>query len=102
MSAVLDGTGALIQSTVSLPGGVQVGISVASGSQVWSYPNLHGDVILTAEAVGTRKGKFAVDPFGHPIDPATVRSARLRRMTVFRTNYPATPITGLWASSETV
>jgi RHS repeat-associated protein len=70
-SGVLSATGQLIQATVSLPGGVQVGITVADGSQVWSYPNLHGDVILTADAAGIRTGRYAFDPFGQPIDPAT-------------------------------
>lgn len=70
-SAVLDATGAVIQSTVSLPGGVQVAITVADGTQVWSYPNLHGDVILTADADGARTGRYAFDPFGQPIDPET-------------------------------
>jgi len=79
LSAVLDGTGALIQSTVSLPGGVQVGITAADNSEVWSYPNLHGDVILTADADGWRgtaapgqsPGRYSFDPFGQPIDPVT-------------------------------
>jgi len=38
---------------------------------VWSYPNLHGDVILTADHTGVRTGRFSYDPFGQPIDPAT-------------------------------
>ena len=69
LSAVLDGDGEVLQSTVSVPGGVQVGIT--DGTQVWSYPNLHGDVILTADGDGARTGRFAFDPFGQPIDPVT-------------------------------
>lgn len=45
---------------------------MTDGSQVWSYPNLHGDVILTADASGIiRTGRYAFDPFGQPFDPAT-------------------------------
>jgi RHS repeat-associated protein len=64
--AVLDETGELVERNVSLPGGVQVAIPV-SGDQVWSYPNLHGDVILTADNTGLRTGRFSYDPFGQPI-----------------------------------
>jgi len=39
---------------------------------VWSYPNLHGDEIVTADNSGTRAGGHAsYDPFGQPIDPTT-------------------------------
>jgi RHS repeat-associated protein len=37
----------------------------------WSYPNIHGDIITTANASGDRTGTFAYDPFGQPIDPST-------------------------------
>jgi RHS repeat-associated protein len=43
----------------------------ADSTQVWSYPNLHGDVILTADGTGLRTGRFSYDPFGQPIDPVT-------------------------------
>jgi len=43
-----------------------------AGDQVWSYPNLHGDVILAANQSGARVGeRAAFDPFGQPIDPVT-------------------------------
>jgi RHS repeat-associated protein len=39
---------------------------------VWSYPNLHGDEVVTADNSGTRAGGHAsYDPFGQPIDPTT-------------------------------
>ena len=39
---------------------------------MWSYPNLRGDSIVTADNTGTRTGTVAAyDPFGQPIDPAT-------------------------------
>jgi len=72
ITAVLDSNNMLLQRTVSLPGGVQVALSAGSpGTQTWSYPNLHGDVILTADAAGLRTGRYSYDPFGQPIDPVT-------------------------------
>jgi RHS repeat-associated protein len=58
------------ERTLSLPGGVTV--SIQGTTQVWSYPNLHGDVIITTNSAGTRQGGVAsYDPFGQPIDPVT-------------------------------
>lgn len=38
----------------------------------WSYPNLHGDVIIQADNNGARVGGRAVyHAFGQPIDPVT-------------------------------
>ena len=72
MTAVLDGNNTLLQRTVLFAGGVQVALSAGSpATQTWSYPNLHGDVILTADSAGQRTGRYAYDPFGQPIDPAT-------------------------------
>jgi RHS repeat-associated protein len=43
-----------------------------SGTATWSYPNIHGDVILTADGTGARTGPVrSYDPFGQPIDPVT-------------------------------
>ncbi|MEP6479351.1 MAG: FG-GAP-like repeat-containing protein, partial [Rhodoglobus sp.] len=68
---VADGTGTLLERDLTLPGGVSVALPVAGG-QSWSYPNLHGDSILQADAAGVRQGvRAAYDPFGQPIDPAT-------------------------------
>ena len=58
------------ERTLALPGGVV--LSVRASAQVWSYPNLHGDVIITTNSAGTRQGGVAAcDPFGQPIDPVT-------------------------------
>ncbi|NUU07823.1 hypothetical protein [Leifsonia sp. C5G2] len=68
----LDGTGAVLEHTMALPGGVIVSIQQAGGSWVWSYPNIHGDVVVKTGGTGTRSGPLAqYDPFGNPIDPAT-------------------------------
>ncbi len=67
-----DGTGALTQRTVSLPGGVLMLINSGTAGTVWSYPNLHGDEIVTADNTGTRTaGHASYDAFGQPIDPTT-------------------------------
>lgn len=70
---VLNGLNALLQRTLALPGGVTVQIPT-SGDQVWSYPDLHGDVGVVANQAGNRVGAlFAYDPFGQSIDPITGR-----------------------------
>jgi len=69
---VLNSVGTLIQRDLSLPGGASVSIPVSGGTQSWSYPNLHGDSILTADSAGVRVGVRATyDPFGQPIDSVT-------------------------------
>jgi hypothetical protein len=71
MFGVLDGAGALIEQTLSLPGGVSVSLPAAADAK-WSYPNLHGDSIILTDHVGARIGvRAAFDPFGQPIDPVT-------------------------------
>lgn len=68
---VLDGTGALLERSVSLPGGVSVSLPVGGG-QSWSYSTIHGDTIIATDAAGVRMGARATyDPFGQPIDPIT-------------------------------
>jgi RHS repeat-associated protein len=61
---------AVNEETLSLPGGVTV--SIQASSQVWSYPDLHGDDTVTADQSGTRSLAVAIyDPFGDPIDLTT-------------------------------
>ena len=68
---VMDGAGAVVARVLSLPGGVTVNLPV-TGAAVWSYPNIHGDVIATADGAGARTGALVwYDPFGQPVDPAT-------------------------------
>ncbi|WP_353829292.1 RHS repeat-associated core domain-containing protein [Agromyces sp. SYSU T0242] len=54
-----------------LPGGVTVSTNIANGSQTWSYPNIHGDTTVTADAAGARSPVFRYDPFGQAIDQTT-------------------------------
>jgi RHS repeat-associated protein len=68
---VLDGAGAVLARTLSLPGGVVVSLPVV-GEAVWSYPNVHGDVVAAADGGGVRSGGLAwFDPFGQPVDPVS-------------------------------
>ena len=68
---VMDGAGAVVARVLSLPGGVTVNLPV-SGAAVWSYPNIHGDVVATADGAGARTGSLVwYDPFGQPVDPVT-------------------------------
>jgi len=47
-------------------------INSGAAGTVWSYPNLHGDEVVTADNSGTRSaGHASYDPFGQPIDPST-------------------------------
>src|SRR4051812_5477399 len=47
-------------------------INSGTAATVWSYSNLHGDEVGTADNSGTRAGGHAsYDPFEQPIDPAT-------------------------------
>ncbi|MGH9024434.1 MAG: RHS repeat-associated core domain-containing protein, partial [Acidimicrobiia bacterium] len=60
-----DASGNLIERYLSLPAGVLV-TKKATGD-VWSYPNLHGDVMATADASGAKIGPtFTYDPWGNP------------------------------------
>jgi hypothetical protein len=70
VGAVLDGSEAVLQRTLSLPGGASV--TIAGTTVSWFYPNLHGDVILQADNSGNRTGtRSRFDPFGQPIDPGS-------------------------------
>ena len=72
--AVLDGSGAVIQRSLSLPGGATRTEDIVGGTPTfkWLYPNLHGDVIVQTDNSGARIGsRTRVDPFGQPIDPVT-------------------------------
>jgi len=47
-------------------------INSGTPGTVWSYSNLHGDEVVTADNSGTRSaGHASYDPFGQPIDPVT-------------------------------
>jgi RHS repeat-associated protein len=66
--AILDTNNNLIDSIVSLPGGVTVTVpAVGLASSTWSYTNLQGDTTLTATDTGAPQGNPVVyDPWGVP------------------------------------
>ncbi|MEU1226626.1 PA14 domain-containing protein [Streptomyces sp. NPDC005828] len=70
---VLDKDGALLQRIVALPGGVLLTKNYdRTATTNWSYPNIHGDVLFTADGTAARTGALHLyDPFGQNIDPTT-------------------------------
>ena len=71
---MLDSASAVVKFVVGLPGGASVDIPATGLSNAkWSYPNLHGDVIIRTDASGahTPGVHASYDPFGQPIDPGT-------------------------------
>ena len=64
---VMDAANTVIERTIALAGGVLVtkrGGLLGVGD-VWSYPNIHGDVMAVANQLGIKQGAtFAYDPFG--------------------------------------
>lgn len=66
----LSSSGAVTDRILTLAGGVTYNVQGASCS--WSYPDVHGDVVVTTDGTGARTGQLGLyDPFGNPIDPAT-------------------------------
>jgi len=61
---VLDGTGTVIERTITLPGGAIL-TDRPTGTSVWSYPNIHGDITATW-TTGTVTTTI-YDPYGNPI-----------------------------------
>jgi RHS repeat-associated protein len=66
---VMNGTGTVIEQFYPLSGGVT--LTKRGATQVWSYPNIHGDVAAVANATGVKQGAtFLYDPFGQPLTTA--------------------------------
>jgi RHS repeat-associated protein len=63
-SAVLSAANVVLERSVSLPGGVMVTKLVAV--DVWSYPNVHGDIVAVCDGAGVKQGPtFVYDPYGN-------------------------------------
>jgi RHS repeat-associated protein len=63
---VMNTSNVVQQRTISLLGGVIV--TKQTSGDVWSYPNIHGDVAATANAVGVKQGAtYVYDPFGQSL-----------------------------------
>lgn len=61
---VMDGSGAVVERSLGLPGGVAV--TLRSGSHVWSYPNMHGDTVVVTDGSGVKQGVTRTyDPYGN-------------------------------------
>jgi RHS repeat-associated protein len=64
--ATLDTANTVTEAQVSLLGGAM--ITTRAGGNVWSYPNIHGDTVATADAAGAKTGGgVAYDPYGNQI-----------------------------------
>lgn len=60
------GGAVVLERTVGLPGGAFV--TKRTAGDVWSYPNVHGDVMATANAAGAKQGStLTYDPFGQAL-----------------------------------
>jgi len=68
-------TNAMLEYTVSVPGGAAVRFVIAGDTQEqWTYPNMLGSVIVEADGDGVRRGAVVrYDPWGQPIDPVSGR-----------------------------
>jgi RHS repeat-associated protein len=65
-SLVVDNAGAVIERTIGLFGGAT--ITKRSTGDVWSYSNIHGDIVATANSSGVKQGATrAYDPYGQAI-----------------------------------
>jgi RHS repeat-associated protein len=71
-SLTLNSAGTVTERTISLPGGVVVTTRGATASDVWSYPNIHGDIIATTNGAGIKAGATrGYDPFGNLLGTST-------------------------------
>ena len=64
---------------LELPGGVLLTIrptKTDAGSRVFSLSNLHGDIMATTDATGTKTGEFRYDPFGIALGESTPDNSR--------------------------
>lgn len=71
----LNASKAIVEAQISLPAGVLFTSrpgQTGTAAGVWSYPNIHGDVVTTTDQNGTvTAGLLAYDPFGVAIDRTT-------------------------------
>jgi hypothetical protein len=68
-SVVMDADNSVLSASMALPGGVTA--TATDSLEVWSYPNVHGDSVVTTDGAGAQRQVYSYDPFGQPIDPAT-------------------------------
>ncbi|CAN5813671.1 hypothetical protein BH23ACT12_BH23ACT12_02670 [soil metagenome] len=62
----MNSLGVVQERIVPLVGGVL--LTKRTAGDVWSYPNIHGDVMATADGLGNKTGAtFTYDPFGQTL-----------------------------------
>jgi RHS repeat-associated protein len=64
-SFIVNQSNVVQEKYVNLPGGVS--LAVRSASQVYSLPNIHGDIFATVDQTGSSLATFTYDPFGKRI-----------------------------------
>ncbi|MCA1683613.1 MAG: hypothetical protein LC708_00560, partial [Actinobacteria bacterium] len=77
-SFTMDAANTVTERTIALVGGAMVtkrGGLLGAGD-VWSYPNVHGDVMATADHLGAKQGAtMAYDPYGQALGALPDNSA---------------------------
>ncbi|MBU3065770.1 hypothetical protein KO481_30125 [Nocardia sp. NEAU-G5] len=70
---VLDANGNLLQRVLKLSGGAVLTKTYGpTATTNWSYPDVHGSILFTADGGGARTGAMHLyDPYGQDIDPGT-------------------------------
>jgi RHS repeat-associated protein len=65
-SFTTNASNVVLDRTIGLPGGVL--LTKRASGDVWSYPNIHGDVVATANSAGAKQGvTLSYDPFGQAL-----------------------------------
>lgn len=65
-AVTLDASNVVIERTIGLLGGAM--LTNRTAGDVWSYPNVHGDDIATADGTGTKQGAtLTYDPYGQSL-----------------------------------
>lgn len=83
--ASVDTSGAVVERTVGLLGGVLLTDRLAGGAvDTWSYPNVHGDVVAVADGAGVKTaGPLSYDPFGVSLSPVPSSPADFNSVGAF-------------------
>lgn len=74
----MDATSTVTERTIGLVGGVLVTKRPVLGlplNDVWSYPDIHGDIVATANFLGIKQASFSYDPFGRALGSVPDNSA---------------------------
>ena len=67
----INASGVVIEKTVALPGGVL--LTTRTTGNIWSYPNIHGDIVATCDNTGTKQGATrGYDPYGNTLGATTL------------------------------